>query len=32
MRSAHVQLIRIFKPFLNLYQNLPAHDNGNAFK
>ncbi|NAS64385.1 hypothetical protein CVE36_28430, partial [Pseudomonas syringae pv. actinidiae] len=23
LRSAHVQLIRIFKPFLNLYQNLP---------
>ncbi|RMO77374.1 hypothetical protein ALQ34_103627 [Pseudomonas syringae pv. maculicola] len=32
LRSAHVQLIRIFKLFLNLYQNLPAQDNGNAFK
>ncbi|MFA0994535.1 MULTISPECIES: hypothetical protein [Pseudomonas syringae group] len=30
MRSAHAQLIRILKLFLNLYQNLPAHDNGNA--
>ncbi|AKF46662.1 hypothetical protein ALP23_03824 [Pseudomonas syringae pv. apii] len=26
------QLIRIFKPFLNLYQNQSEHDNGSAFK
>ncbi|MCH5527673.1 hypothetical protein [Pseudomonas syringae] len=26
------QLIRIFKPFLNLYQNLSEDDNGSAFK
>ncbi|MBD1108296.1 hypothetical protein YA0032_21175 [Pseudomonas amygdali] len=32
LRSANAQLIRIFKLFLNLYQNLPAQDNGHALK